>query len=349
MADHTDRTSTTQATSPPATSHRGGFIDPSALMRVKNMELRAKVIVQGFFNGLHRSPYHGFSVEFSEYRQYSPGDDLRYLDWRLFARSDRYYIKRFEDETNLRCYLLLDMSRSMGFGTLSYKKDDYAKTIAATIAYFLSLQRDAVGLITFDERIDQYVPARFRTGHLHRLMMCLEKTLTGKATRLEPPIEQIASTVTKRGLIVMISDLLAPIDSLETQLGYLRSRGHEVVLLRVLDPAEVNFEFDSPSLFEDLESGQHLYVDPAAARESYLGKFNAHAEQIRQACSNLGVDYYELTTDQSLEIALFDLLHARMRRGRTISRRGRGGGAGGGSAGGSSGTSSGHLPQRSGG
>ncbi|MDP6060124.1 MAG: DUF58 domain-containing protein, partial [Pirellulaceae bacterium] len=205
-------------------------------MRIKNMELRAKVIVQGFFNGLHRSPYHGFSVEFSEYRQYSPGDDLRYLDWRLYARTDRYYIKRFEDETNLRCYLLLDMSRSMGFGSLSYNKEEYAKTTAATIAYFLALQRDAVGLVTFDERIGEYVPARFRTGHLHRLMMCLEKTLAGTATRLEPPIEQIASTVTKRGLIVLISDLLAPIDTLETQLGYLRSRGHEVVLMRVLDP-----------------------------------------------------------------------------------------------------------------
>ncbi len=304
---------------------RAGLIDPSTLMRIKNMELRAKVIVQGFFNGLHRSPYHGFSVEFSEYRQYSPGDDLRYLDWRLYARTDRYYIKRFEDETNLRCYLLLDMSRSMGFGSLTYTKDEYAKTTAATIAYFLSLQRDAVGLVTFDERIGEYVPARFRTGHLHRLMMCLEKAPTGTATRLEPPIEQIASTVTKRGLIVLISDLLAPIDTLETQLGYLRSRGHEVVLLRILDPAEVHFAFDAPSMFEDLESGQHLYVDPASVRESYLKKFTTHANQIRQACSNLGVDFYELTTDQALEIALFDLLHARMRRGRTITRRGRGG------------------------
>ncbi len=326
MADTTERTSETPTVT--ATGRRTSFIDPAALMRIKNMELRAKVIVQGFFNGLHRSPYHGFSVEFSEYRQYSPGDDLRYLDWRLYARTDRYYIKRFEDETNLRCYLLLDMSRSMGFGSLSYNKEEYAKTTAATIAYFLALQRDAVGLVTFDERIGEYVPARFRTGHLHRLMMCLEKTLAGTATRLEPPIEQIASTVTKRGLIVLISDLLAPIDTLETQLGYLRSRGHEVVLMRVLDPAELNFQFDSPATFEDLESGRDLYVDPATIRESYLEKFAAHADQIRRSCSNLGIDFYELTTDQSLEIALFDLLHARMRRGRTITRRGRSAGRG---------------------
>jgi len=324
-----------------ATPHRrANMIDPAALMRIKNMEMRAKVIVQGFFNGLHRSPYHGFSVEFSEYRQYTPGDDPRYLDWRLYARSDRYYIKRFEDETNLRCYLLLDTSRSMGFGSIGYTKDDYAKTTAATIAYFLSLQRDAVGLITFDERIREHVPARFRSGHLHRLMMTLEKSLTGTATRLEPPIEQIASTVTKRGLIVLISDLLAPIDSFETQLGYLRSRGHEVVLLRILDPAEVEFRFDSPSMFEDLESGRHLYVDPDAVRDSYLAKFSEHADRIRRACASFGVDYYELKTDQPLENALFDLLHARMRRGRaTTHRRGAARGAAG---------ASGPAPSRSG-
>ncbi len=322
MADTTER----HAAKWVGSKNNKGFIDPGTLMRIKNLEMRAKIIVQGFFNGMHRSPYHGFSVEFSEYRQYSPGDDLRYLDWRLYARTDRYYIKRFEDETNMRCYLLLDMSRSMGFGSLSYNKEEYAKTTAATIAYFLSLQRDAVGLVTFDERIGEYVPARFRSGHLHRLMMCLEKTLAGTATRLEPPIEQIASTVTKRGLIILISDLLAPVDTLETQLGYLRSRGHEVVLLRILDPAEVNFQFESPAMFEDLESGRELYVDPATIRNSYLEKFTAHAQQIRQSCSNLGVDFYELTTDQPLEIALFDLLHARMRRGRTIRRRGGAGG-----------------------
>ena len=155
-------------------------------MRIKNLELRAKLVVDGFLSGLHRSPYHGFSVEFTEYRQYSPGDDLRFLDWRLFARSDRFYLKRFEDETNLRCYLLVDLSRSMGFRStaLEYDKAEYAKTVAATIAYFLTLQRDAVGLITFDQKIREYVPARYRTGHLHRLMMLLEHELAGTTPRL---------------------------------------------------------------------------------------------------------------------------------------------------------------------
>src|ERR1041384_7205629 len=147
-----------------------GFVDPKALMAIRNLELRARVVVEGFWNGLHRSPYHGFSVEFTEYRQYSPGDDLRYLDWKLYARSDRYYLKRFEDETNLRSWLLVDLSRSMGFGSLAYDKAAYAKTAAATIAYFLALQRDAVGLITFDAGIKDYLPARYRPGHMHRLM-----------------------------------------------------------------------------------------------------------------------------------------------------------------------------------
>ncbi|MBI3865735.1 MAG: DUF58 domain-containing protein, partial [Planctomycetia bacterium] len=244
----------TQQTGGGAPASRGGaFIDPAALMRIKNLELRAKLVVDGFLSGLHKSPVHGFSVEFTEYRQYSPGDDLRFLDWRLYARSDRYYIKRFEDETNLRCYLLVDLSRSMGFRTLEYDKAEYARTAAATIAYFLTLQRDAVGLTTFDEAIRDYLPARFRPGHLHRLMLLLENSPAGTGTDLGAPLEQVARTARKRGLVVMLSDLLAPVETIETRLGHLRSQGHEVVVLRVLDPAEVDFEFREESLFFDLE------------------------------------------------------------------------------------------------
>jgi uncharacterized protein (DUF58 family) len=317
----TNSQSETAASADTVFQRNASFIDPNSLMRIKSLQMRAKVVVEGFFTGLHRSPFHGFSVEFSEYRQYSPGDDLRYLDWRLFARTDRYYIKRFEDETNLRCYLLVDMSRSMGYGSLDYSKATYAKTAAATLAYFLALQRDAVGLLTFDEQIAEYLPARFRPGHLHRLMMCLEQALSGKSTDLGAPIEQIARTVTKRGLIILISDLLAPIDTLQKNLGYLRSRGHEVVLMRVLDPSEVAFEFAEAAMFEDLESGRDLYVDPKTIRGKYLERFRAHAEAISKACSSLGIDFYQFTTDRSLELALFDFLHARMRRGRQILRR----------------------------
>jgi uncharacterized protein (DUF58 family) len=299
------------------------FIDPSALMRIKNLELRARVVVEGFLSGLHRSPYHGFSVEFTEYRQYSPGDDPRYLDWKLFARSDRYYLKRFEDETNLRSWLLVDLSRSMGYGSLAYDKAAYAKTAAATIAYFLNLQRDAVGLITFDAAIKDYLPPRYRPGHMHRLMLSLEQTPTGTATDLAPPLEQVAKTAQKRGLVVLLSDLLAPLEALETRLGYLRSRGHEVVVMRVLDPAEVDFPFQEAALFHDVESGRELYVDPTVARDRYQQRFAAHAEGLAQACSKLGIDLMDLPTDRPLELALFDFLSTRLRRGRRSGSRTR--------------------------
>lgn len=312
-----------------APARPGSVIDPQALMRIKSLQMRARVAVEGFLKGLHRSPYHGFSVEFSEYREYSPGDDPRYLDWRLFARSDRYYVKRFEDETNLRCTLVLDMSRSMGYRSGEYGKGEYARTLAATIAYFLNIQRDAVGLITFEDRVTEYIPPRHRPGHLRRLMAVLEREPQGRATDLAGPLEQIAATVRKRGLIVLISDLLAPTDLLRTRLGYLRSRGHDVVVLRVLDPAEVAFAFETPAMFLDVESGRELYIDPAEARAEYLRRFSEHAAEVARACVDLGVEYESITIDRPLELVLFDLLKARMRRGRQPGRRnapGRGGG-----------------------
>jgi uncharacterized protein (DUF58 family) len=303
--------------------HRGpsSFIDPAALMRIKNLELRARHVVEGFLSGLHKSPYHGFSVEFTEYRQYSPGDDLRYLDWRLYARSDRYYLKRFEDETNLRCYLLVDLSRSMAYGSLAYDKAEYAKTAAATIAYFLSLQRDAVGLVTFDAAIQEYLPARFRPGHLHRLLLGLERSPGGTSTDLTVPLEQVAKVSRKRGLVVLLSDLLAPIERLETHLGYLRSQGHEVVVLRILDPAEIAFPFDEAAMFLDLETGRELYVDPEGVRQTYRRRFAEHAAALAGTCNRLGIDLVELPSDRPLELALFDLLNSRLRRGRQVSRR----------------------------
>ena len=310
-------------------SGASSFIDPATLMRIKSLELRARIVVQGFLSGLHRSPHHGFSVEFSEYRQYSPGDDPRYLDWKLFARSDRYYIKRFEEETNLRCHLLVDLSRSMGYGSLKYTKVEYARTAAATLAYFLSTQRDAAGLVTFDEKIADYLPARYRPGHLHRLMVCLGRAVAGTSTDLASALEQVAATVRKRGMVVLISDLLVPTDRLKTQLGSLRSQGHEVVLLRVLDPAEVDFTFERPAMFLDMESGKDLYVDPSAAREQYRKNFTRHDEAMRQACRDLGIDLYVVNTAQPLELALFDFLQSRLHSGRRVLRAGRmGGGAG---------------------
>ncbi|MBW3596405.1 MAG: DUF58 domain-containing protein [Planctomycetes bacterium] len=299
------------------------FIDPAALMRIKSLEMRAKVVVEGFFNGLHRSPFHGFSVEFSEYRQYTAGDDPRYLDWKLYARSDRCYIKQFEDETNLRCYLVADRSRSMAYGSQGFTKSDYAATLAATLGYFLTRQRDSVGLLTFDEDVVELIGARYRPGHLHRLMLALERETAGTATDLAAPLERIAQRVQKRGVIVLISDLLAPIDALERNLGYLRTRGHEVIVYRVLDPAEIDFRFDAPAMFRDLESGREVYIDPEATRQDYLRRFGEHSAAIEKTCANLGIDLHQFAIDRPLELSLFDYLHSRQRRGRQVMRSGR--------------------------
>jgi uncharacterized protein (DUF58 family) len=291
-------------------------------MRIKSLQLRAKAAVEGFIKGIHRSTYHGFSVEFSEYRQYAMGDDLRYLDWRLFARTDRYYVKRFEDETNLRCYLVLDTSRSMSYRSLEYSKSTYARTAAATVAYFLTLQRDAVGLVSFEDRITGYLPPRHRPGHFRRLLAMLDREPEGRATDLAGPLEQLAATIRKRGLIVLLSDLLAPADTLRSKLGYLRSRGHDVIVVRVLDPAELAFSFAAPAMFQDVESGRELYVNPAAARAGYLKQFAAHASEIQRACTDLAIDYQPISTDSPLELVLFEFLKARLRRASKSRRRG---------------------------
>jgi len=301
--------------------NNASLIDPRALMAIKNLELRARVVVEGFWHGLHRSPFHGFSVEFTEYRQYSPGDDPRYLDWRLYARTDRYYLKKFEDETNLRCHLLVDRSRSMHYGSLSYDKAQYANTLAATLANFLYLQGDAVGLLTFDEKIRDYHPARHRTGHLRRLMLLLDRPAGGSATDLSMPIRHIAEIVRKRALMILVSDLLAPVESLEQDLASLRASGHEVMLFHILDPTELSFDFEKALMFHDVESGRDLYLDPATAKKHYLRKLTAHNAAIESACRKLGIAYSRLSTDRPLELALFDFLRERMRRG---GRAGRG-------------------------
>jgi uncharacterized protein (DUF58 family) len=296
------------------------LIDPKTVMSIRNLELRARVVVQGFWNGIHRSPYHGFSVEFTEYRQYSPGDDPRYLDWRVFARSDRYFIKKFEDETNLRCHLLTDNSRSMAFGSLAYNKSAYAATLAATIAYFLYLQGDAVGLLTFDEGIREYLPARHRTGHLRRLMLALERPASGQATDLGAPLKRIVEIVRKRGLMIILSDFLAPLERLEQDLIALVACGHEVVVFQVLDPAELELRFDFPAMFEDMESGRALFIDPGAARKEYAQKLELHSAALGAACRRLGIACHRLDTARPLELALFDFLRERMQRRRSMTR-----------------------------
>ncbi len=303
------------------------LIDPQALMNVRSLELRARAVVEGFWKGMHRSPYHGFSVEFTEYRQYTQGDDPRHLDWRVYARSDRYFIKKFEDETNLRLHLLVDQSRSMAYGSRDYTKAHYAATLAATLAYFLHLQGDAVGLLTFDEQVREYLPARHRISHLRQLMFALEKPATGASTNLSTPLERIMSLVRKRAMVALISDFLAPLDRLERNLIALAAGGHEISVFQVLDPMELNLGLEQPALFEDIESERQIYIDPAAARGGYLKKLEAHNAALRAICQKLGASYHQLSTAQPLEIALFEFLQERMRRSRQfrpLRVRGRG-------------------------
>lgn len=283
-------------------------IDPACLMRIKSLELRAKSVVEGNWNGLHRSPYHGFSVEFTEYREYSPGDDPRHIDWKLAARTNQHFIKQFEEETNLCCHMLLDLSSSMQFHSLGYSKADYAKTLAATFAYFLSTQRDASGLIIFDEQVEAVVPARFTRGQLRRILIELERPAQGSHTNFVHPLKHAIETIKKRGLVVLISDLLSPTEELNTHLGYLRAKGHEVALFQILDPAEIHLNFSETAIFEDLESGERIALNPKAAQANYQEQLNQHLEEIQSMCRKQGVHYHKLTTDTSLEVGLSDFL-----------------------------------------
>jgi len=298
-----------------------GFLDPAALMAIRNLELRARTVVEGFWHGMHRSPYHGFSVEFTEYRPYAPGDDPRYLDWKLVGRTDRYFIKKFEDETNLRCHLLVDLSRSMSFGSRGYTKAEYARTLAATLAWFLAQQGDAAGLLTFDGSVREYLPARHRPGHLRQLMLALDKPAEGRGTDLAAPLRRLVELVRKRGLIVLVSDLLAPLDALAAPLAQLTASGHEVVVFQTLDPAELTFDFPGASRFEDMETGRDLFLEPSLARKDYQRRLGEHLAAVQAACDRLGITRVQLSTAQPLEGALFDFLKARADRGKLVRRR----------------------------
>ena len=297
-----------------------GWVDPKVLMSIRHLELRARVVVEGFWSGLHRSPFHGFSAEFTEYRQYSPGDDPRYLDWRVLARSDRYFLKKFEDETNLRCHLLVDQSRSMTYGTTGYVKAAYAGTLAATLAHFLDAQGDAVGLLTFDDAVRAYLPPRHRVGHLSRLMRALDRPASGQSTDVVAALVRLAELVRKRGMVVVISDFLAPVERLESALVQLTAGGHELILFEVLDPAELAFPFEEPALFEDAETGREVLVDPATIREDYRQRLAAHGRKLRDMCTNLGGSHIQLTSDQPLELALLNFLRVRSQAGRRVRR-----------------------------
>lgn len=305
-----------------AATGRATPFDPQVLMGIKNLELRARAVVEGFWSGLHRSPYHGFSVEFTEYRQYSPGDDLRYLDWKVLARSDRHFIKRFEDETNLRCHLLVDGSGSMGFGTVGYSKGDYAGTLAASLGLFLERQGDAVGLMRFDEGIRDYIPARHRVGHLPMLMRALAQPAGGVGTAVTGAIDRLVEVVKKRGMVVVISDFLADVSELDKSLMRLAACGHEVMVFQVLDPGELDLSFAGSSMFVDLETGREMLLDPERVRGDYSARLSEHCENVRSLCLNLGLTHVRVRTDEPLKRVLYEFLRSRLMAGRRVRRAG---------------------------
>ncbi len=290
---------------------RRTFIDASSIMQIKNLTMRAKSIVEGFANGLHRSPVHGFSVEFSEYRPYVLGDDPRGIDWKLLARSDRYYVKQYEDETNRRCYIAVDQSQSMDYGSVGYTKAQYAQTIAATFAYYLTLQRDAVGVMTCGTASADFLPPRHRPGHLQQLMRLLSLESRGTQSKLGESLSQLAGLSRRRGLVVLISDLLTDPESLAQPLGYLRGRGHEVLVIRVLDPSEITLDFKQSTMLVDAESGREMYIDPEAARREYQSRFRAHEAQMIDICHRRSARLVTITTDEPPESALLELINRR--------------------------------------
>jgi uncharacterized protein (DUF58 family) len=300
---------------------RENWIDMPTLMAIQDLPWRARTIVDGLNPGMHRSPLHGFSVEFSEYRSFSDGDDPRTIDWKLFARSDRYFVKKFEDETNRRCYLVIDQSRSMGFGSLSYTKYEYARTLAATIALHLIRQRDAVGLLTFDAFVGEMLMARFRHGQWKRILGLLERSLSGSDTDIAGPLSEVAQLVSHRSLVVVLSDFLVPIASLRTPLGFLRARRHEVVLLRVLDPQEIDFNMAQPAMVRDAESAREVFVDPVTAKDIYRKNFSDHEIELKQLCESLGIAIETLRTDLPMDAAMVRFLSQRQRPGLSETRR----------------------------
>lgn len=296
------------------------FADPAALMRVRDLELRARAVVEGFWKGLHRSARHGYSAEFAEYRSYVPGDDIRYLDWKVLARRDRYFIRKYREETNLRSHVLLDLSRSMNYGSGSYTKLDYARTLAATLAVFLPQQGDETGLVTFDDGVRDYLPPRHRSGHLHAILAALGREALGKVAALDSPIASILSRGRGRGVVLVISDFLTPLADLSGPLSSLAVCGHDITLFQTLDSAEIHFPFDESADFEDMESGRSQMTEPSSVRDGYLSKFNAHQQGLKQLCATLGILHHLVPTDRPLEVALHAYLADRQVLGQQVQR-----------------------------
>jgi uncharacterized protein (DUF58 family) len=292
------------------------FLDPELLARIGSLELLARAVVEGFMSGLHRSPFTGFSTEFTEYRQYNAGDDLRYLDWRLLGRTDRYFIKKYRADTNTQCHILIDTSASMNYAhASSVTKMQYAQFLAASIAYLLNRQQDAVGLVAFSEKVHTHVPARNRTGHMRTIFGTLSMLEPGGETHLAESLHQLAEILTRRGIVVLISDFYDQTDRLKDAFQHLRFKGHDLVAFHVLDQNELDFDFTDPVLLlEDAETQELMPVLPEVVMGGYRERMRQHVDDMRRCAAANHVDYEMLTTQQPLDFALFSFLSRRAGR-----------------------------------
>jgi uncharacterized protein (DUF58 family) len=290
------------------------YLDPKFLQKILRLEVKARLIVEGFISGLHRSPYHGFSVEFAEHREYVPGDDIRHIDWKVYGRSDRFYIKQYEEETNLKSYILLDASESMRYGGEGVTKYQYGTYVAAAIAYLLMRQQDAVGLGIFDRELRTYLPPASSQAHFFNMVRELDRQDTAKKTDIGGILGVFADRAKRKGLILIISDMFDALDRIERGLKQLRHKDHEVILFHVLDHDELSFPFQRMTLFEGLEEYPQLLVNPRSLRQAYLDELTAFRETLKRECRNTDIDYVGLDTSQKLDVALTAYLAARAGR-----------------------------------
>jgi uncharacterized protein (DUF58 family) len=289
------------------------YLDPAIIARLGTIDLKARTIVEGFLTGLHRSPFKGFSVEFAEYRQYLPGDDLATLDWKVFARSDRHFVKKYEEETNLTCHLLIDVSASMGYASGPITKLQYASYLTGALAYLMHRQRDSFGLIAFDDSIAALLPASARSGHLRMVLLALERLEMGTRTNVAKPLHDLAAAVRKRGMVVLVSDLLDDPTSVIDGLKHFRYRGTDVIVFHILDPYELKFPFEHAARFRDMETQEEVMAVPGAVRADYLERMQARIEFYRRELGLAGIDYCQLETSQPLELGLMAYLMTRRR------------------------------------
>jgi uncharacterized protein (DUF58 family) len=290
------------------------YLKPEVVAQLSSMELRARLVVEGFITGLHRSPYHGFSVEFSEHRQYMPGDEIKHIDWKAYGKTQRYYVKQFEEETNLKAYLILDASRSMGYASAGrISKLTYASYLAAALAYLMMEQRDAVGLVVYADSMKVYQPPRASRPYLRQLLGELQRLTPEGATNTAPTLHAIAERIKRRGLVILLSDLFDDPVSVLTALKHFRHRGNEVLVLQVLDPMEQSFAFGGDAVFRDLETAEELVTQPWHVQQSYQQAFRQFLGRLRTECRENRIDHVVLDTSTPFDRALFEYLNTRKR------------------------------------